>query len=299
MLISAIDPALLFYKSRDWQSRELHCFDRFDSLRLHNRITREYKQKIAVSSSLVGLIWQHFPYDARSRNVDQSHDLRQVMNAIMQRAEYIDTKYECEISIQPAEVLCEYIDAIAVIDAWKQLLCGCADVTGVECESQIATWETPAVHQSDLVSLMITHPKEGIDTQHDFTLVWNENSWAIQLAKQNWWPDLQRCVEFEFKTNSGIRDYPTVREHPIPFECSEEFQPSLDRFCTDDSRQRSLVEALTKKVYGVPVGLNDEQIRGRRMRRFRVTRFWRIHYWMAGDRIVLSEFGPHDMDGVD
>ena len=59
----------------------------------------------------------------------------------------------------------------------------------------------------------------------------------------------------------------------------------------------SMIESLTKRVYGVFEGLGDEQIE-RNKRRFRVTYFWRIHYRIEDDHMVLLAFGPHDMDGI-
>ena len=31
------------------------------------------------------------------------------------------------------------------------------------------------------------------------------------------------------------------------------------------------------------------------IRRFRVTTFWRVHYYELDDRLVLEEFGEHNM----
>jgi hypothetical protein len=165
-------------------------------------------------------------------------------------------------------------------------------------QPQIATWETPAVHQYDSVSITISDPKSATDIQFDLPLVWDDDSWAVQLVKHDWWPDLQRCVELEFKSNPAIRSHSMVRKEPMSFKSSKRFRDSLDRFCSDKHLQRSLVEALTKKVYGIhDVGLGDERLGD--IRRFRVTDFWRVHYRMEDDRLVLLEFGPHDIGRID
>jgi len=143
----------------------------------------------------------------------------------------------------------------------------------------------------------------GSETEADsrvyhLPLVWDDDSWAIQLVTLEWWPDLSRCVELHFRTNPGMRHYPVAREQPIPFECTDAFWKSVDRFCRDKQKRRSLIEALTKRVYGIlDASLGDEPFG--EVRRFRVTDFWRVHYREEHDRLVLEEFGPHSMGGVD
>ena len=297
MLLSALDPALLFYKVEDWQDRKPHCFDRFRALALHFRVTREYGQKIAMSDTFDGLIWQFFPWNANFKNISELRDLRQVMFSLLQRVERINTKMVGALSLEPVGIVCKYVEVPEVIGAWEELLCGCVDETGARFDPQIATWETPAVRQCQSISLTIFDPEAETDTQYNLPLVWDDDSWATQLVKQYWWPDLQRCVELEFRTNPGIRSHSMAREQQIPFECSRKFRESLDQFCNDKQLQSSLVRALTKKVHGIHnAGLGDEQIG--EIRRFRVTDFWRVHYRMEGNQLVLLEFGPHDIGGI-
>ena len=58
---------------------------------------------------------------------------------------------------------------------------------------------------------------------HYLPLVWDQTSWANRLYSQDSWPDLQRCVMLYFNANSGMQKHPQVREHPIPFECTDLF----------------------------------------------------------------------------
>jgi len=295
MLLSALDPALLFYDPEDWEHRQAHCFARFGALSLHIQMTKDYRQKIAMSDEFEWLLMsQKFPWDEKSKNIPEVRDLRQLMyNDLLRVEQRINIEEAVDIDLRPEGILCECIERQEIIDLWEKLLCGCiSEIT--EFEPQVASWVTSAI--SPYRSICLTICSTG--TQHELPLVWDEDSWFTQLTGQNWWPNLQRCVEFESKINPSIRDYASVRKQPISFECTKEFQHSLDELCTDDSYRRSLVEALTKKVYGVHVGLNDKQIRGSNMRRFRVTDFWRVHYCMEGERIVLLRFGPHRMDGI-
>lgn len=298
MLLSAIDPALLFYKPEDWQSRKSHCFDRFVALVLHFRVTREYGQEIAVSRDLEGLIYKFFPWNADFRNIGELRDLRTFILNDMQRVEHIDTREARDVGIRPAGILCKYVEAQEIIDAWGKLLCGCVYRTDAGTRLQIGTWETPTVQRCNSVNLMVCSSEVEKDAQYNIPLVWDDDSWAVQLVREDWWPDLQRCVELEFKTNAGIKQYNKAREQPFPFKCSKTFMDSLNRFCNTRDLQRSLVEAVTKRVYGIlNAGLGDEQIGN--IRRFRVTDFWRVHYRIEDGHIVLLEFGPHDMGGLD
>ncbi len=297
MLLSALDPALLFYKPEDWQARKAHCLDRFHALVLHFRVTREYGQEIAMSGNLEGLIYQFFPWNADFRSISELRDLRNFVLNDMQRVKRIEIKMAGDVELRPAGIACKYTEDPGVIDAWEELLCGCIDEISAGFDPQIATWDTPAVRQCDSMSLTIRDSGEEVDIQYDFPLVWDDDSWAAQLVKQDWWPDLQRCVELEFRTNPGIRYHSMVREQAITFKCSKTFLVSLERFCSSKHLRRSLIEALTKKVYGIRnAGLGDEQIGN--IGRFRVTDFWRVHYQMEGDQIMLSEFGSHDMGGI-
>jgi hypothetical protein len=300
VLLLVFDPALLVYQYEDWQAREPHCFSRFDALSLHRGMIKEYSQKMAMSYTFAALIQQFFPWN-RYRSIGELRDLARFFYEDLQKAEYIDTKTAGEASLQPTGVVCQYVEVPEVVDAWKGLLCGCVDETVLtEFDPQIATWETASLREhSGSMTLTIHDSEIGASTQaHHLPLVWNDDSWATQLVTQDWWPDLQRCVELRFRTNLGMRDYPEARGKPISFECTDTFWKSVDRFCKDERLRRSLIAALTKRVYGIlDAGLRDESFG--EIRRFRVTDFWRVHYREEGDYLVLEEFGQHSIGGVD
>ena len=299
MLLSALDPALLIYEYDDWQAREPHCFSRFEALSLHRRVIREYDQKMAMSYAFAALIQQVFPWNSY-RGIGELRDLARFFFEDLQKAEYIDTEVAGEASLQPTGLVCEYVESPEVIDAWRKLLCGCVDETVLtEFDPQIATWETPSLRQHSNLMILTAHGSEAEADSRvcHLPLVWDDDSWATQLVAQEWWPDLQRCVELHFRTNLAIRVYPGVREQPVPFECTDAFRRSLDRYCQDEHLQRCLVKALAKRVYGIlDASLGDEPFG--EARRFRVTDFWRVHYREEHDRLVLEEFGPHSMGGV-
>lgn len=297
MLLSALDPALLIYKYEDWQAKEPHCFRRFEALTLHREMLREYGQKIAMTHEFAALILESFPWRKNFRDIGQLRDLRRFMLEDLHKAFHIEAKAAREVSLRPTGIVCNYVQAPEMIDEWKGLLCGCLDkVVLAELDPQIATWETACLREHSQQTILITIHDFEADARAEMQLplVWDDDSWATQLVTQDWWPDLHRCVELHFRTNPGLRNYSGVRERPIAFECTRAFWKSVDQFCNQPHTRRSLIEAITKVVYGV----HDRSLGLERLgetRRFRVTGFWRVHCRKEDDRLLLEEFGPHDM----
>lgn len=300
MLLSALDLALLIHDYEDWQAKAWHCFRRCEALTLHRRVLREYAQKIAMSNELASLIYQSFPWNGDFRSIGELRDLRQFILEELQKATYIDTQSAGEASLQPTRIVCQYVKNPKAVDAWKRLLCGCVDATVLsQFDPQIATWETPALcaHLGP-ITLTIRDSEIEVDSAYRFPLVWDEDSWAKQLCTQEWWPDLRRCVELHFGANPAMRNYLGVREQPIPFECTDAFWKSVDLLHEDAELRHRFIKALTKRVYGIlDYSLRDEPFK--EIRRFRVTDFWRVHYREEDGRLVLEEFGPHSIGGVD
>ncbi len=298
MLLSAFDPALLIYEYADWQARESHCFSRFEALSLHRRMIKEYDQKMAMSYTFADLIQRYFPWN-NYRNIGELRDLMRFLYEDIVRAEYVDPKVVKQASLQPTGVVCQYTEASELVDAWLELLLGCVDETvSTEFDPQIATWETSLGEQPDPKITMYASETEANTQVYHLPLVWDHDSWARQLITQEWWPDLQRCVELHFKTNPGMRQYPGAMEQPLLFKGTDTFRKSVDRYCQNEHLRRSLIEALTKRVYGIfDASLGDEPLG--EIRRFRVTDYWRVHYHQEDDQLVLLEFGPHSIGGVD
>lgn len=295
MLLSAIDPTLLIYNYEDWQTRKSHCFSRFTALTLHRGMFKQYGQKMAMSSTFASLIYQHFPWNDCS--VSELRDLRRFILEDLTRAYYLSTDAEAasEAELQPTGVVCMYIEAPEVIDAWKELLCGCVDdAISAEFDSQIATWDTPSLREHCGPMTLTIHDSEQV---YHLPLVWDDDSWAAQFVPLGSWPDLHHCVELHFKTTPSMRSYPGVRQQPIPFKWTDAFLKSVEQRCKNEHLRRSLIKALTKRVYGIlDAALGDEPLGS--IRRFRVTDFWRVHYREESGQLVLEEFGPHDIGGV-
>ncbi len=295
MLISVFDPALLFYRLSDWQHEEEHCFHRFEALAVHSQIMQEYGQRMAMSDDLESLIYSSFPWDAASQGIGKLRDLRNFMLQDMQTAKCIvDTMVFAAVELEPVAVLCEHVEESEVIDAWKELLCSCV-ATADSRESVIATWGTPAVCECKSVNLTIHGPDSGPDNQYDIPLVWDDDSWATQLVEQDWWPDLQKCVELKFKTR--YITHPMAKGRPVPFECSNKFLRSLNQIHDDKQLQSSLIEAITKAVYGIhDKGLGYKEIG--EIIRFRRTKSQRVHGRMENGKLILEKFEGHRIDGI-
>ena len=294
MLLSALDPALLVYQQEHWETREAHFFSRIKALAMHRNIIKRDSHQIAISFDIAALIQQFFPWREEYRSIGELRDLRQFMLEELGKAYFIDNTREAnEIILQPANLTCAHVETSSVLDAWKQLLGACAEQeTNSEFDVQVATWEDP-VHIVNSQSVTVTVNNGTSREDHYLPLVWDEYSWANRLNSQDSWPDLHRCVELYFQANSGMRSHPDVRLHPIEFEWTETFWKSVEDFCQPRMRPL-LVKAIAKKVYGIlDSKLGDEPLR--HFRRFRVTDFWRVHYSQSGNRVVLEEFGEHNM----
>ena len=294
MLLSVLDPALLVYQEDHWRSGQSHFRDRVGALALHRRLFRKYDQPIAITANLAAIVQQIFPWAAAYKSISELRDLRQFMLEELVRARYIQIAIPADdVSLNPDDLTCMYVEIEEVLAAWKELLCACAEEEGSsEFDVQVATWEHP-VRQASSHSITVAVNKGGVSEALYLPLVWDETSWANRMDSQESWPDLQRCVEVYFQANSGMKSYPQCREHPIPFEWTNEFRKSVDDFCQPRMRQL-LVKAIAKRVYGIlDAKLHDEPLG--QIRRFRVTDFWRIHYRQFEDRIVLDEFGEHNM----
>jgi hypothetical protein len=255
-----------------------------------------------MTSDFEALIYNHFPFGEEYRYISELKDFRNLLFQMLTRSPLHREAAETlvEVTLEPEEVVCEEIESAEVIEAWKELFCCCLSKAPATHDTLVATWSSQSLQEYSGSTIGVEcDPLEGADTQeYNLPLVWDEDSWATQLVTQQWWPDLQRCVESYFRANPALRNYDGVRDQPIPLRCTREFLKSIEQFCGQEHLRRALVEALTKRVYGIlDSGLGDEQFQDKR--RFRVTRFWRVHYHWGDNEIVLEEFGPHSIGGAD
>ena len=304
MLVSLIDPDLLCYDVEEWREDDTLCLARFQALGLHRDHTAKFRLKLAMSQSFLALIYHLFPWNESYRDIPELRDLRQfVLQDLQMLTVFVEGEPWGRVVLQPAGVACQCVRRDDVAMSWDHLLHACVVQASTQMDPQLATWRSPcAVSAGGEVSLTFDNESGGGDSICcSLPLVYDEHSWAVQLNTQDWWPDLQTCVRLCFLTNPSIRNYTSVREVPIPFECTPSFLESLERYCVETSLRKALIEALTKKVYGlVNPGLGDEELTGAHgTRRFRVTDFWRIHYRHEAEHILLEEFGPHGIGGVD
>ena len=294
MLVSALDPALLVYQEEHWRTREQHFLNRIKALVLHRKYIRENAQQIVITPSFAALINELFPWSSDYKSINELRDLRQFMLEELARARYIEEPPRpIGLSLQPDDLTCMHVESEEVLDAWQHFLVACVDGdASSEFDAQVVTWATP-VNLTNSQSITLTIDKGSGIEDHQLPLVWDDESWSSRLTPHESWPDLNMCVELYVKANPGILSHPMCRNQPIPFEWTEEFWKSVSDLCQPRMRPL-LVKAIAKKVYGIlDAPLGDEPLG--RIRRFRVTIFWRVHYQQYNDRIVLEEFGEHDI----
>ena len=293
MLLAALDPALLIYQQEHWEENQPHWLRRVHTLALHRRVARKHNYRIGVSQEFVAMVYESFPWSPAFRNIKALQDLRQFILHDLTNAYYVNGLVTEQLSLLPDDLTGAYVESPEVLNAWKALLHGCVEdeMTSIS-DVHIATWETPTLSESAQSVTLTTHHDTKSEVHH-IPLVWDENSWTARLACLDAWPDLRRCVDVYFLTNSGMQKYPGIRNAPMPFVCTDGFWKTVDDFCQPQMRL-ALVKAIAKKVYGIlDTSLGDEAFGP--IRRFRVTKFWRIHYRDLGQKLVLDEFGEHDM----
>ena len=293
MVLAALDPALLVYRQQDWEQRRGHWLRRTSALAMHRRMARLQNHRFGVTQAFVARLYESFPWNSAFQHVSELKDLRQFMLEDLAAAHYVDIPTCEQLVLLPNDLTCSYVEQRDMIDAWKALLHGCIeDEVSLASEVCIATWESPALcGRADAVVLTI---HDGTKTEdYEIALLWSENCWEKRINCLDAWPDLETCVNLYFTTNVAMHGYSGVRTNPIPFDCTDRFWNSVNDFCQPQMRL-TLVKAIAKKVYGIlDASLGDEAFGS--IRRFRVTSFWRIHYRDLGDRLVLDEFGEHNM----
>ena len=293
MLLTCLDPALLIFQQDQWKTQEADFYARTGALALHRKFVNKHDQQLAMSNKMLAMIHQCFPWNSSYKSISSLRDLRQFILIELGKARIVSScKQADEIQLQPDDLTCMHLKMSDVMANWKELLVNCiAEELNSECDFQVATWPLPVeLTGSEELTVIITCAAQK--ESHFLPVVYDESSWAKRLVFEDPWPDLQSCVELYFSSSAAMQRYQGVRR-PLRFECTTRFWKSVESLCRLQMR-RLLVKAIAKKVYGIPgPGLRDEPFRS--ARRFRVNDFWRVHYRECGDKIVLEEFGRHDM----
>jgi len=304
MLISVIDPALIIFENEDWKNRKDHCYRRLEKLSLHLSIIRDEGIILIVSDEFLCHIWDNFPWNLSNGVIPELRDIREVILYAFERARRIKCKSSDRIEFSPDNIVCLHIASEKVIQSWKELVYGI--LAGEETRNDspvISTWNPKSSSDEIPASLAVFIVTRDGDSSENYSipLAWDKESWDIQLAKEEYWPDIDRCVDNHYKKNTSLRLHPMARKERIPFECTKKFTKSLFRYCEKNGDLRnSFIEALAKRVYGIlDESLGDEHFGDiGDIRRFRVTNFWRVHYTIHKDKIILEEFGTHDIGGA-
>lgn len=303
--MSVVDPALFYYKYEDWLNKAWHCYERFEALVLHHNFMREYGQVVAMSDDYLATIFEVFPWQEDYAHIGELRDLRQFILEDLQRiAKRIEPCAEYTLKVEPEGLVCNYVHSSDMVEIWKYLICGCVKLPSFDnLKPQVATWSChDACDRVSEIQLKMESPTSPSDCDVlTLPLVWDEDSWIVQLATLDWWPNVERCVELYVRANPSMRHYYSAGQAPTPVKCTPSFMRSVESHCSDVALRRALIESLSKKMFGVTdAGLGDESVRRLPgMRRFRVTDYWRVHYRRDAGHIVLEEFGPHGIGGVD
>ena len=283
----------LYTDSKTWEKRLPHWQSRTHALVIHRRAARLQNHRFGVTEAFVAKLYESFPWSSDFRHIGELQDLRQFIFQDLAKALYVDIPNSERLVLSPNDPTCRYVENLDIVCAWKALLHGCIeDEASLTSELCIATWESPSFSEAG-DSMTLTVYDGTRENDYEIYLLWNDTCWIKRTDCLDAWPNLEECVNLYFMTNAAMQDYHGVRTSPVPFDCTDRFWSTTNDLCQPQMRLM-LVKAIAKKVYGIlDAGLRDEAVGN--IRRFRVTRFWRIHYRELGGRIVLDEFGEHDM----
>ena len=290
MPLAALDPVMLVYQ--DWPHERDACRRRISSLVLHRQLAREYSVSIAMSSRLCATVIAYFPWEAARSGVDELRDLREMLFQDLARVPMLDEGEECESEVLGKDLTSEVTNDPLLLDSWHKLLASCILVTR---ENQDTAWVAICDERGDgqrAAQLTILSASDLSPQTYALPLVWDEETWAEQVSSLNLWPDLDLMVRLHLAKSTHIR---SLAAHPLlSISPAPQFRKDLERECEQPHLREALVRSLTKLACGIrDKGLGDEEFKS--VRRFRVTREYRVHYRREGDTLVLLEFGTHDI----
>ena len=292
MLLTAIDPDLLLYDEIEWNEQREDVWRRMRALTTHRAMMRQDGVKLAISNSFASHIYNRFPWNLTARNIPELRDLRRFVTDDLNKAEFVTEFGDyANSSLSPEGITCTVVLTPDTHAIWLDLL-----VTAIHRQDsfgwrvQVATWTMP-VERTGVTELIVAFRHDDVVREEHVPLVWDDESWQQALATQDAWPDLRLCAERHFLGNSGLRNHPSARREPFELEFTDTFWKSVER---QPDMHGALIRSVAKLIYGIrDPGLGDELWGNRR--RFRVSDFWRVHYRQVGDRIILEEFGEHDI----
>jgi hypothetical protein len=291
---ATIDPDLVIFAPSDWATGGGRFSERIDTLLFHRSLMIRFDLRLLLSSSYAALISESFPWEASASTIPELRDLRQFVFDDLSRALIAeDCRCHIEIGCLDGKVCCmnrtdaAYLAIQTTLHSTSNKLASIASLP-------------PSFRSSHPTSVELTPHCAVIPEatgQRSFPIVYDEQSWATFLSGVDWWPDVARAVFVVFHANSSMRSYFAVRKTPLSVVVTEKFQKSVEHYCRNTALRYALIEAITKKCYGIlDTGLGDESLGA--IRRFRVTKFWRVHYSESSGAITLDEFGPHSIGGV-
>ncbi len=122
-----------------------------------------------------------------------------------------------------------------------------------------------------------------------------EDDFEEQVDPLSFWPDLKLCVEAYYNSQPELKQHHCVARQRIEFKYTDKFLKSLDRYCTTSNLKLKLIDALTRKVYGIPSsGLRDSPIKERPgLWHFYISYSWRVFYRKEDDYFLFEELCPH------
>jgi hypothetical protein len=281
---TVVNVALLVYSEDEWERQTRSALERLAALVMHREMARRHGARVLFSANLLDLLLASFPWRVGFPGL---RDVHQMLLEVAQRAEWVEPADRIDETEPPAGLGLDHVPAGVI----------CEMVSILVHESReadlpfVLSWEHPDSRPTADV-------RDLDGNLRAFPVVLTRIGWAGVCAPEATWPDLELAVEDYYLRHDGLASRSCPSGYPLPFRATTGFQESVDAVACPTGLLAEMVKAVSKRVYGVlDRALGDEMIEG--TSRFRVTRFYRIHYHFDGRLLVLDRFGPHRMDGID
>jgi hypothetical protein len=277
---------LLLFEKEELERGADDFYRRVEAVLLHRSMASGFRIQLITSDELVTGILESFPWSESWR--PETLDLRQLVLEDLARANRVEPWVGVGWTCAPEWMLGHVPVWAGVAQSWISTAWAIGFAGGAD--SCVLGWS--ASDRSPDVRV-----ENGASEARVLPVVADRKDWANACDPCGAWPNISAAVESYHLRSDGLAGHSSGRGRgPVEFTWTSEFIDTVEELAVPAGLLKEVVKAIAKRVYGiVDEGLGDEIVGG--IGRFRVTRYWRIHY-RPGVPLTLLRFGPHDMDGI-
>jgi len=287
-LSAVIDPSLLVFRFPNWRDGSDDWDERRDALVQHVSVLRRFQVPCIATVDFLNVVLSRQPWAESIDRMPELRDLRLFVTGELAKANFIEPRDLGPLSVSPVDSMCRHVEGdMELIRSWHELLSAVLDEPIV-----LALWPSSACAGSCLIH--VEAPEAGVS--RTVPGVSDEESWAATIPSfVDYWPDLERLVDLECMATPALRTARMVST--MRLRLLDGFLDSVIGAGVDAATRGALVRVVAKRLCGVvDAGMGNEKVGA--FWRMRASDYWRIHYELDGDELVLRRFGPHRLEGI-